>query len=227
MSQAHLRLPITPAILQLLFSSWSQSPSFDSTMLWAACCVGFFGFLRSGEFTCQSSFLHHPTVLSPQDVSVDCLLNPTTIALHLRHSKSDPFGAGVTVYLGRTGQRPLCPVTALLSYMALRGQAPGPLFRFQDGSALSKQRLLVAIRSALAVHGFDGRHIKGHSFRIGAATAAAHAGLDDSAIQTLGRWRSAAFLRYVRLSPQSLSSMSSRLVSPLSPAVRVSTTSIG
>ena len=151
-------------------------------------------------------------MLSLRDVSVDSLHNPTTIALHLRRSKSDPFGNGVNIYLGKTGHPPLCPVSALLAYLALRGQDHGPLFLFQDSSTLSKTKLLAAIRAALALHGIDGHHIKGHSFRIGAATAAGNAGLDDSVIQALGRWRSSAFLRYIHLSSQSLASLSSRLI---------------
>ncbi len=34
------------------------------------------------------------------------------------------------------------------------------------------------------------------AFGLGAATSAALAGLEDSTIQTLGRWQSAAFLQY-------------------------------
>ena len=36
-----------------------------------------------------------------------------------------------------------------------------------------------------------------HSFRIGAATTAAMAGVEDAKIHTLGRWRSAAYVQYV------------------------------
>ena len=37
----------------------------------------------------------------------------------------------------------------------------------------------------------------GHSLRIGVATTAAMAGVEDAMIQTLGRWQSAAYVQYV------------------------------
>jgi len=50
----------------------------------------------------------------------------------------------------------------------------------------------------------------GHSFRIGAATTAAVMGLEDSAIQTLGRWESSlvsSYKRYIRQDPHFLASL--------------------
>ena len=120
------RQPITPTILQMLLEAWSQAPGdsrYDSVMLWAACCAGFFGFLRAGEFTCPSWRAYSPDMLSPRDISVESHDHPLVVSVHLHRSKTDPFGHGVTIHLGRTGQA-ICLVVALLAYLALCGQQP-------------------------------------------------------------------------------------------------------
>lgn len=194
-----LRLPITPELLHILQASWARAPpDFNRVMLWAAFTLGFFAFLRAGEFTCPSlDKFEASTMLSTEDVCVDSRTNPSFLTVRLKRSKGDPFGAGVLLYVGRTFL-PLCPVTAVLSYLAVRPNSGGPLFVFEDGSPLSRQRLVESLASALRAEGLDTSHYSGHSFRIGAATAAARAGLSDSLIQTLGRWKSAAFTAYIR-----------------------------
>ena len=112
------RLPVTPRILRLLFSMWLQQPSsHDAVMLWAACGTGFFGFLRAGEFT--GSAQEKPS-LTVNDISVDSHSSPSFVSLHLRHSKTDTFGIGVRIFLGRIDGSN-CPVKSLLSYLAVRG----------------------------------------------------------------------------------------------------------
>lgn len=204
------RLPITVDILQRLFQVWAAaSPCYEATMLWAACTLGFFAFLRSGEFTVVPG--RSGALLSPADVRVDCHHNPTYLAITLRGSKTDPVGVGCTLYIGRTSST-VCPVTALLAYLSIRPPSPGPLFLHSDGSPLTRPSLVSAVRAALSGTGLDLSRYTGHSFRVGAATSAARAGLPDSLIQTLGRWRSPAFLRYIRTPTDTLLSVSQALV---------------
>ena len=103
------------------------------------------------------------------------------------------------VVVGNTGDE-LCPVAAVLAFLAVRGSGPGPLFKFQDGRPLTRDRLVNHVRSALDTLGLNSSHYAGHSFRIGAATAAAQCGIEDSTIKALGRWESAAFQRHIRMS---------------------------
>ena len=51
-SPLRTRLPITLQMIQKLKQLFSQLPSsYDNTMLWAPCCLAFFGFLCVSEFT--------------------------------------------------------------------------------------------------------------------------------------------------------------------------------
>ena len=144
-------------------------------MLWAAFCVGFFGFMRSGEFTCSSLDSCSDCTLMASDVAIDSRTNPQVLRILLRRSKTDPFGAGTYLHMGRTGT-PLCPVSALLAYLAVRPPNPGPLFVFQDGTPLSRVQLVTHLRKALSQVGEEVASFSGHSFRIGAASTAARAG---------------------------------------------------
>ena len=209
------RLPITIGILRLLFSHWSSPVTYEGIMLWAACTLAFFGFLRSGEFIPTR---HYPCPLAVDDFQVDSITHPTLLAVTLRHSKTDPFGAGVTIYLGRAYDD-ICPVVAVLAYIAVRPPFQGPLFIHRDGSPLTRFDLVTSIRHALSGSGLPLDSFTGHSFRIGAATSAALAGLPDSLIQTLGRWRSSAFRAYIRTPVSTLAAVPHNLVSQMSERV--------
>ena len=188
------RLPITPEIMVKLLRVWDTPPlSTDKRMLWAACCLAFFGFLRIGEMSVPAGTVYSATDhLSVGDICFDHHQDPSRLFVTIKQSKTDPFRQGVTLVLGRTFS-PLCPVAAMASYLAVRGFRAGPLFRLSDGTPLSRNWFVKHVHSALTTVGLDHSVFNGHSFRIGAATAAARRGIEDSVIKILGRWESAAY----------------------------------
>ena len=84
-------------------------------------------------------------------------------------------------------------------------------FRHRDGRPLSKTTLVLRICQALTSQGVRAGSFSGHSFRIGAASTAAARGLEDSTIRTLGRWKSDAYQRYIRLRPEEIAAFSQNL----------------
>ena len=65
----------------------------EHVMLWAACCLGFFGFLRAGEFMVNSTF--DPSIhLTVQDSQVHVEVNPSSLYVCIkvaRYSFSGPI----------------------------------------------------------------------------------------------------------------------------------------
>ena len=96
--------------------------------------------------------------------------------------------------------------------MVRRGPGQGPFFRCEDGTPLTKGAFVRKVKGLVTRAGLDANLYSGHSFRIGAATSAARAGIQDSTIQALGRWSSAAFLVYVRTPRDQLAGLSRELV---------------
>ena len=203
------RLPITPVILSKLKLVWGVHPiSKDCKMLWAAACIGFFGFLRCAEFTVPSITTFDACKhLSLDDVSFTHKGSSiSTITIHIKVSKTDQFGKGCHIHLVRTGAS-LCPVSALLEYLSVRGMGKGPLFLQSNGHPLTRSVLVARVRCALSSLGMDVDQYSGHSFRIGAATTALRAGISDAKIKMLGRWESAAYQQYLRAPRHELASV--------------------
>ena len=190
------KLPITPKILRLMRAQWNAAGfKYIETMLWAAATVCFFGFMRAGELTTPDKGSFGPSQhLTMSDLATDDLKHPTLVQVTLKSSKTDPFRQGVTITLGETGNE-LCPLRALFDYLHMRGNPPGPLFLLGDGSPMTRSYFTQKIRATLQDIGFtDYAQYSGHSFREGAATTAAALNVEESIIQTIGRWKSTAYL---------------------------------
>ena len=207
------RLPITVTVLRRIKTALARDPlSYRSVMVWAACCTGFFGFLRCSEFLVPDGTKFDPNIhLSVADVEFTQGPEQDIFLIHIKVAKTDQFRKGTTVALGST-KTDLCPVAALLDYLDKRGAGPGPLFLGADSIPLHRQAFVREVQKALCTVGIDGTLFNGHSFRIGAATSASAAGVAETTIKALGRWNSLAYQGYIRPSPQDLAQISKKLV---------------
>ena len=100
--------------------------------------------------------------------------------------------------------------------MAFRGPSSGLFFKLVNGNPVTKSCFTDKVRAGLQAVGLPDSKFAGHSFRIGAATAAANAGIEDSAIQMLGRWNIAAFLSYILTPREHLARFSRALATTVS-----------
>ena len=206
-TQTHL--PITVQMLHDLKGVWQGAQDqFNASMLWAASCMCFFGFLRTGEIVVPSDAEYDiSTHLSVDDILVDNIVAPKWLEVRIKASKTDPFRKGVSVYIGITGSN-ICPVAAILDYRVRRGSGPGPFFQFSDGRFLTRSQFVSHLKEALIAAGVDASKYSGHSFRIGAATTAAACGIQDTLIKTLGRWESEAYTLYIQTPRETLCKVS-------------------
>ena len=198
------RQPVTPSVLlaiRPILQSWLSSRDFS--MIWAAFNLAFFAFLRCSEFTYPGVRNFRPHF----DLSTDCitfhpnLAHPQRMSVYLKSSKTDISREGHSLIIAHT-KSPLCAVAAMQEYFLLARPKPGPLFYFQSGRYLTRGVVSNLLRDSSQAAGLPHQSLKGHSFRIGAASVAAAAGVPDWLIKVLGRWSSDCYQLYIR-TPQS------------------------
>ena len=65
----------------------------------------------------------------------------------------------MSVYLGRSNKE-LCPLEAILPYLAIRGDKQGFLFQFKDGRLLTKERFVSKVRELLQQSGVEPKNYR-------------------------------------------------------------------
>ena len=181
------RQPITFKILEGVRSVLLKHPcTQDDLMIWAACCIAFFGLLRVSEFTTPTQTHFNPSShLSLSDIALDSHTSPQVIRITLKQSKTDQLRQGTHLYLGKTGHR-VCPIGAIIPYLIARGNRPGPLFMQKNGKMLTRSMFNVAIHKVLLELKLNPQSFNTHSFRIGAATSAKQSGISNAHLKALG-----------------------------------------
>ncbi|XP_044132601.1 uncharacterized protein LOC122932036 [Bufo gargarizans] len=187
-----VRQPISGDTFRSLSEVLTLSPFgvLPSLVIKAAMYLAFYGFLRPGEVTQarQGAVALHKG---------DLVRMGSNFHLQLPHNKTRQVGPGHVVKFFQTTNA-WCPVTVLDNLLlALSLHSPtDPLLPFPVGPLTSSQ-FIKHIRILLTSVGLNPAQFSGHSFRIGAASAASKHGVPAHIIKHLGRWRSGCFVRYI------------------------------
>ena len=147
----------------------------DLSMVWATFTLAFFAFLRCSEFTYLGVGKFRPQF----DLSMNCITFQSNMACpQYMTSKTDVFRDGQSLSVARSSST-ICAVMAMRNYFLLARPQPGPLFYFQSGRYLTRGVVSNLLQDSARFAGLPYLCLKGHSFRIGAASVAAAAGLPN------------------------------------------------
>ncbi len=193
-----VRLPVTLPILTRLVRALPMvfSSHYKCIMLRAMMVTAFRAYLRVGEMVPRSKNRLQGCLMIGDVVIAGDLIN-----LSFRHFKhSSQQGPQSLQVRGECLQgSDIHPAAILREFIQYRGLGAGILFSQPDGSPMLRNEFDVSLKSLLSFCGYQSRSFKGHSFRIGAATAAALRGESDASIRAAGRWASDAFRKYIRI----------------------------
>lgn len=192
------RKPITKQLLNQMcqYVSSFVTDHYQVSLFQSMFLLSFHAFLRVGEMTVNSSNVQN--VLQCKQVKIVSKAGKLTgieiFFRYFKHSKHETF----TLLIPKQTCI-FCPVKALHAYLQLRPKKAGPLFIFQDGKPISSSYFNTIIKSTITLILGSDCGYSSHSFRIGAATHCCQNGYSKETISTMGRWRSSAVNKYIRI----------------------------
>ena len=199
---------VSPGLMKILREKIKRSTKMereDKVTLWAVMSLLYYGSLRGGEVLGAKEDTFDPTTtLMNADVKIEQVATEPgkstwMVAVRVRNPKELKGQQEVTVECFATGGEN-CPVRAVRGVTNLKRGGNRPFASRKDGSLMTKKWLNRTLRDLLqGIVDYDVATISSHSFRAGLATAMARAGYSDEEIKRQGRWRSDAFMKYIKL----------------------------
>lgn len=189
---ADTRRPITRTILQGILQALKVcvSKQYDIPLYTSLFTFMYYGFLRASEVLQTDSPQH---ILQMDNLNYHITTNSYKVTFH--HNKHSSFQP-THITLSPTGHSD-CPVTALKMYVSQRGSRSGPIY-LRNGLPLNRNTVLHQLHACLRYLNIPTTHYNLHSFRIGRTTDLAAANIQPNTIRQLGRWKSNAYIKYIR-----------------------------
>lgn len=197
--------PMTSELLEQMLTQRAATNETWNTQLNlnAAFTLAFAAFLRMGEFTWPDSHVSSKDFSRLHTAQKHVTFLSDHLLLTLPMSKTDKGNKGITIPVAKIGG-PLCPYAHMRQLFDSRPYNPeAPLFALAKGT-FSRQVVIAAMQRRIATLGTPPHNYLGHSFRKGAAAAAAKAGILEDECKILGRWKGSAVKRYFRNHPNTV-----------------------
>ena len=188
-------LPITRSNLHLLVRTIPlavRSP-YLQCMLKALFLLVFHACMRAGEAVVSSEDYHTLNISHVQEV-----VHNDKQAFKLTFPSYKHCNESTTTLLLPGLEPQVCPVLALRTYLQCRGNHQGPLFLNENKLPVTRSAFSSHLKSCLRIAGLPPHRYNTHSFRIGRATQLAEDNAPQSVIQSVGRWHSSAYQKYIR-----------------------------
>ena len=172
-------------------------------------------YLRTGDVKFVVRTPEGSQFAEAQDVYRFPLVDIEGVVLFIRSGKRDQEGVGHSMPFDRSSGT-LFDLTEVLHKWCVfaRPRAGDPLLSTHDGWTLSYPSMSKACKLLASHFRLDPKFFRPHSIRYGGASMLAAAGFPDSQVQLMGRWKSSAFLTYIRVAVQSYSRAMHAIASP-------------
>ena len=200
------KVPMSPGLMMMLREKikLSRMAPADKTMVWAVAVCLYAGSLRGGEMLGDVEGQYDPkNIMMTEDIAIKKVRCGDgtwrkMVSARVKNPKELKGLTTIEVEMFQNGGF-MCPVRAV--ERALKYSRAGrPFATLSSGGVMTKGGLNKMLRRVFeGTVDYEINTISSHSFRSGLATAMARQGYSDEEIQRQGRWKSAAFLSYLKL----------------------------